>query len=52
VGVFASENAGAAWSPTNEGPANVSVEDLFWMGEKLICATHGRGMFMLDLGGL
>ena len=52
VGVFASENAGAAWSPTNEGPANVSVEDLFWMGEKLICATHGRGMFLLDLGGL
>jgi hypothetical protein len=26
VGVFASENAGMAWSPTNEGPTNCSVD--------------------------
>ena len=49
VGVFASEDGGANWSPTNEGPTNCSVDDLFWMGETLIAATHGRGMFKIDL---
>jgi hypothetical protein len=27
-----SEDAGATWSPANEGPINCSVEDLFWAG--------------------
>lgn len=49
VGVFASEDGGASWSPTNEGPANVSCRDFFWMGSKLVCVTHGRGMFEIDL---
>ncbi|MBA5800319.1 sialidase family protein [Rhizobium changzhiense] len=49
VGVFASEDRGGTWSPTNKGPANVSVEDLFWMDRKLICITHGRGLFEIDL---
>ena len=49
VGVFASEDSGATWSPTNEGPANVPCRDFFWMGCKLICVTHGRGMFEIDL---
>ena len=49
VGVFASEDAGANWSPTNEGPANVACRDFFWMGCKLVCVTHGRGMFEIDL---
>jgi hypothetical protein len=52
VGVFASEDRGASWSPTNEGPANVSVDDLFWMGDRLICVTHGRGLFELDLSAV
>ncbi|MGI9045724.1 MAG: WD40/YVTN/BNR-like repeat-containing protein [Burkholderiales bacterium] len=52
VGVFASENSGASWSPTNEGPTNCSVDDLFWIGETLVCATHGRGMFRIDLSGV
>ena len=52
VGVFASEDAGATWSPTNEGPTNCSVDDLFWMGETLVSATHGRGMFKIDLSGV
>ena len=51
-GVFASEDGGATWSPTNEGPTNCSVDDLFWMGETLVCATHGRGMFQIDLSTL
>lgn len=49
VGVFASEDGGQTWSPTNEGPANVSVDDLFWMNQRLICVTHGRGLFTIDL---
>ncbi|PWU08418.1 MAG: hypothetical protein C5B47_04715 [Verrucomicrobia bacterium] len=49
VGVFASEDAGASWSPTNEGPTNCSVEELFWMNRTLVAATHGRGFFQIDL---
>ena len=49
VGVFASEDGGLTWSPTNEGPTNCSVDELFWMGQTLVCATHGRGMFRIDL---
>jgi hypothetical protein len=49
VGVFASEDGGTTWSPTNEGPTNCSVDDLFWMDRVLVCVTHGRGMFKLDL---
>jgi hypothetical protein len=49
VGMFASEDRGATWSPTNEGPANVAVDDLIWMDQTLICVTHGRGLFSIDL---
>ena len=52
VGVFTSEDDGATWSPTNEGPTNTAVAELFWMGEVLVCATHGRGMFSIDLSGV
>jgi photosystem II stability/assembly factor-like uncharacterized protein len=49
VGVFASNDGGATWTPTNQGPANVSVEHLFWSGKVLYAATHGRGMYRIDL---
>ena len=49
VGVFASEDFGVTWSPSNEGPANVSVDDLKWLGNTLVCITHGRGVFTIDL---
>jgi hypothetical protein len=51
VGVFASEDSGVTWGPTNEGPTNCSVDELFWMNEILVCATHGRGMFTINLAG-
>jgi len=51
VGVFASADSGATWSATNEGPANVSADELFWAGQTLVCATHGRGMYRIDLSG-
>ena len=49
VGVFASSNGGASWSPSNDGPTNCSVDELFWMGNTLIAATHGRGMFSINI---
>jgi photosystem II stability/assembly factor-like uncharacterized protein len=52
VGIFASEDGGTNWSPTNEGPTNCSVDDLFWMDRTLVSATHGRGMFQIDLSNL
>jgi hypothetical protein len=45
LGIFTSEDAGANWEPTQDGPANVSVDELFWMGADLIAATHGRGLY-------
>jgi photosystem II stability/assembly factor-like uncharacterized protein len=52
LGVFASGDKGATWSVMprypgvgHEGPVNTEVSELFWQGEFLIAATHGRGMF-------
>jgi outer membrane protein assembly factor BamB len=49
VGVIVSDDAGAHWNPTNEGPTNCCVYQLTWMGTTLLCATHGRGVFQIDL---
>jgi hypothetical protein len=48
VGVFVSFDAGAHWELPQDGPANVCVDELFWMGSTLVAATHGRGMFAVD----
>lgn len=46
VGIFTSENGGASWSTTNEGPANIRVRELFWLDDSTLgAATYGRGMF-------
>ena len=46
VGIFTSENQGVNWFTDNDGPANVSVDKLFWYDETtLVAGTHGRGMF-------
>jgi photosystem II stability/assembly factor-like uncharacterized protein len=52
VGLFTSENGGTTWfadlnnQPQNDGPANVSIEHLFWTdNQTLVAATYGRGMF-------
>jgi hypothetical protein len=49
IGLFASEDKGAHWSPTNEGPTNAAVMDFVWMGTRLVAVTHGRSMFYIDL---
>lgn len=45
VGIFASEDAGATWQLPQGGPANVSVDELFWYQGDLLAATHGRGVY-------
>ena len=49
VGVFVSKDGGASWELPQDGPANVCVEKLFWMGSTLVAATHGRGLFAIDV---
>lgn len=52
VGVFASADDGAHWSPGVAGdvPANVHVDELFWTnaGTRLVAVTYGRGIFTAD----
>jgi len=45
IGVFASEDGGTTWKVPQDGPANVSVDDLFWNSGSLIAVTHGRGLY-------
>jgi hypothetical protein len=52
VGVFASADGGATWSPTNEGPTNCSVNELVWINRHLTAVTHGRGLFTIDLNNV
>ncbi len=45
LGIFTSENGGASWTLPHDGPTNTSVEELFWMKNFLVAASHGRGLF-------
>jgi hypothetical protein len=47
VGVFASEDGGLTWSTSNEGPADVAVDEVVFMHNSttLLAATHGRGLW-------
>ncbi len=45
VGVYGTINNGGSWSTGNDGPANVAVDQLFWLGSKLVAVTHGRGIY-------
>ena len=51
VGIFASDNGGQSWSPSNDGPTNCAVDELFWMNDTLVAATYGRGMFSINITG-
>jgi hypothetical protein len=48
VGLFVSIDGGGTWDLPQDGPANVCVDQLFWMGTTLVAATHGRGMFAVE----
>ena len=45
IGIFTSQDAGATWRVPQDGPANVIVSELFWMGSDLVAATFGRGLY-------
>ena len=45
VGVYGTLNNGGTWATGNDGPANVAVDQLFWMGNKLVAVSHGRGIW-------
>jgi len=49
VGLFVSHDRGATWALPQDGPANVSVDELFLMGSTLVAATHGRGVYAQEL---
>jgi photosystem II stability/assembly factor-like uncharacterized protein len=48
-GVFASEDGGQNWTPNNEGPTNCLIYQLFWLGNTLCCASHGCGIYSVDV---
>jgi len=45
LGTFTSEDGGSNWAVPHDGPTNTSVDELFWMNNTLVAATHGRGLF-------
>jgi len=51
LGVFASSDSGGSWTPLTSGMPNVAVFDLAYNPGTgvLAAATHGRGMFTLQL---
>ena len=49
VGLFTSEDGGATWTVPQDGPANVSVKELFFLGTTLYAATFGRGVYKVDI---
>ena len=53
VGVFASDDGGAHWNATNQGPANVVCEQIKFMHgngpRTLVLATLGRGIWTAEV---
>ncbi|MCB9881419.1 MAG: hypothetical protein H6834_06480 [Planctomycetes bacterium] len=50
VGIFTSSDGGDHWATTNDGPGNISVDELTFLhgSTTLLAATHGRGLFTQD----
>lgn len=51
VGIFASADGGATWSTSNDGPADVSVDEVVFLHNSttLLAATHGRGLWTIAI---
>ncbi len=54
IGIYESSDYGATWSTSQQGPADVSVEELAFVtgSELLLAATHGRGMWTADVSSV
>lgn len=50
IGIYESADNGTTWSTSQQGPADVSVDELSFVAgsELLLAATHGRGMWTAD----
>lgn len=51
VGLFVSLDGGQSWTASNQGPANVEINQLAWFSTsnsalQLLAATNGRGMWL------
>jgi len=49
IGLFESTDNGASWHIANNGLPNVSVYDMHISGNQVVVATHGRGVWTLDI---
>jgi hypothetical protein len=49
VGLFESLDGGDTWTLGDQGPASGSVRGLTFLGHTLIAATHGRGLWSLEI---
>lgn len=49
IGIFVSEDAGATWQYSDSGLPAVSVWEMKIVDTQLVVATHGRGVWTLDL---
>ncbi|MFY9344346.1 MAG: hypothetical protein WAT39_17775 [Planctomycetota bacterium] len=51
VGIFASDDGGTTWSTSNDGPADVSVDEVVFLhgSTTLLAATHGRGLWTIAI---
>lgn len=47
-GVYESRDRGVTW--TRNSPAEVRVDELLWLGHRLIAVTRGRGLYALTFG--
>ena len=55
VGIFESDDGGTNWTTTDEGPADVAVDELQFVeggNDELLAGTYGRGMWSIDLSGV
>jgi len=50
IGIYESEDGGMTWTTTQQGPADVTTDDLSFVygTETLLAATHGRGLWTAD----
>ena len=51
VGIFATDDGGAHWSASNDGPANAPVEEVAFVAgsRRIVAATLGRGLWTCDV---
>lgn len=49
IGVFASDDMGVTWGLPQDGPVNVSVDQLMWIDGGLAAVTHGRGIYKTSI---